>query len=144
MDLLRVPTRLGFPLLGDSKLDAHISLQSGLLGEAVPFHLLLVEEPRFVPSMSNEGLKRRPVSKNTKTQKYVKKQESEGEDQADTRPVGMMMSHNVMILPLHALGSIVEREESRRWVLRSHPLELRLTLRGLVAAPDIRAEGDPR
>ena len=67
MDLLRVPTRLGFLLLGGSKLGAHISTQSGLLGEAVPFHLLLMKEPSLLLAMSNEGLKRRPVSK---IQKY--------------------------------------------------------------------------
>ena len=63
MDLLYVPTRLGFLLLGGSKLGAHISAQPGLLDEAVPFHLLLVKEPRLLPATSNEGLKRRPISK---------------------------------------------------------------------------------
>ena len=67
MDLIRAPTRLGFPLLGDSKLGAHISTQLGLLDEAVPFCLLLVEELGFPLAMSNKGLKRRPVSK---IQKY--------------------------------------------------------------------------
>ena len=71
MDLLRVPTRLGFPLLGGSKLGAHISTQLGLFGDAVPFHLLLMEELEFLPAMSNEELKRRPVSK---IQKYMKKE----------------------------------------------------------------------
>ena len=74
MDLLRVPTRLGFSLLGGSKLHAHISSQLGLLGEAVPFHLLLVEESGLLLATSNEGLKRRLVSK---IQKYMKKEESE-------------------------------------------------------------------
>ena len=74
MDLLCVPTRLGFPLLGGSKLGAHISTQLGLLGEVVLFHLLLMEELGFLPAMNNEGLKRRPVSK---IQKYMKKEESE-------------------------------------------------------------------
>ena len=72
---------LSFPLLGGSKLGAHISMQPGLLGEAVPFHLLLVEELGFLLATSNEGQKRRPVSK---IQKYMKKEESEREDQADT------------------------------------------------------------
>ena len=63
MDLLCVPTRFGFPLLGGDELGAQISAQPGLLGEAVPFHLLLMEEPSFFLAMSNEGLKRRPVSK---------------------------------------------------------------------------------
>ena len=67
MELLHVPTRLGLPLLGGNELRAHISSQPSLLGEAVPFHLLLAEEPGFVPATSNEGLKRRPVSK---IQKY--------------------------------------------------------------------------
>ena len=74
MDLLRIPTRLGFPLLGGSKLGAHVSAQPGLLCEAVPFHLLVTEEPGLLPATSNEGLKRRPVSK---IQKYMKKEESE-------------------------------------------------------------------
>jgi len=74
MDLLRISTRLGFPLLGGSKLGVHISTQPGLLGGVVPFHLLLVEELGFLPATSNEGLKRRPVSK---IQKYRKKEESE-------------------------------------------------------------------
>ena len=63
MDLLCVPTCLGFSLLGGSKLGVHISKQPSLLGEAVPFHLLLIEEPGFLPAMSNEGLKRKLVSK---------------------------------------------------------------------------------
>ena len=63
MGLLDVPTCLGFPLLGGSKLGAHISMQLGLLSEAVPFHLLLVEELGFLLATSNEGQKRRPVSK---------------------------------------------------------------------------------
>ena len=91
MDLLRVLMRLGFPLLGGSKLGAHIFAQLGLLSEAVPFCLLLTEEPGFRPAMSNEGLKRKPVSK---IQKYMK-EESEREDQADTRPVGMMTSRRM-------------------------------------------------
>ena len=63
MDLLRVLTRLGLPLLGSSKLRAHISSQSGLLDKVVPFRLLLMEELGFVSATSNETLKRRPVSK---------------------------------------------------------------------------------
>jgi len=66
MGLLRVPTHLDFPLLGGNKLGAHISTQPSLLNEAVPFHLLLAEEPGFLSAMSNEGLKRRPVSKTQK------------------------------------------------------------------------------
>ena len=89
MDLLHVLTHLGFPLLGGSKLFAHISAQSGLLGEAIPFRLLLMEEPGFLPATSNEGPKRRPVSK---IRKYMKKEEYEGKDQADTRPLGTMTS----------------------------------------------------
>ena len=62
MDLLHVPTRLSFPLLGGNKLGAHISVQPSLLGEVVPLHLLLMEEPGFLLATSNKGLKRRPVS----------------------------------------------------------------------------------
>ena len=74
MDLLCVPTHFGFPLLGSGELGSQISAQLGLLGEAVPFHLLIMEEPGFLPATSNEGLKKRPVSK---IQKYMKKEESE-------------------------------------------------------------------
>ena len=63
MDLLCVPTCLGFPLLGGDELGAQIFAQPSLLSEAVPFHLLLTEEPGFLLAMSNEGLKGRPVSK---------------------------------------------------------------------------------
>ena len=63
MELLHVPTRLGLPLLDDSKLRAHITSQSGLLGEAVPLRLSLMKKPRFVPAMGNKTLKRRPISK---------------------------------------------------------------------------------
>ena len=63
MGILRVLTRLGLPLLGGSKLRAHISSLLGLLGKAVSLHLLLMEEPGLVPTMSNNTLKRRPVSK---------------------------------------------------------------------------------
>ena len=74
MDLLHVPTCLGFPRLGGGKLDAQIFEQPGLLGEMVPFHLLLMEEPGLLPATSNKGMKRRPLSK---IQKYMKKEESE-------------------------------------------------------------------
>ena len=94
MDLLRVPTCLGFPLLGGSKLGAHISMQPGLLGEVVTFHLLLAEETGLLPATSNEGLKRRPV---LKIQKYMRKEESEREDQADTRALGTMVSHRMTL-----------------------------------------------
>ena len=67
MDLLHVLARLGFPLLGGSKLGAHISAQSGLLDEAVPFHLLLVEELGFLLATSDKGLKRRSMSKHENT-----------------------------------------------------------------------------
>ena len=89
MDLLHVPTHLGFPLLGGSKLGVHIFAQLSLLGEVVPFHLVLAKEPGLLPTTSNEGLKRRPVSK---IQKYMKKEESERKDQLDTRPLGTMTS----------------------------------------------------
>ena len=81
MDLLCVPTLLGFPLLGGGKLGAQISAQPGLLGKVVPFHLLLMEELGFLLTTSNEGLKRRLVSK---IRKYMKKEESERKDQVDT------------------------------------------------------------
>ena len=70
MELLHIPTRIGLPLLGGSKLHAHVSSQPGLLGEAVPLRLLLTEEPGFIPATSNNALKRGPVSE---TQKHMKK-----------------------------------------------------------------------
>ena len=104
MDLLRVPTCLSFPLLGGSKLGAHISMQPGLL-----FHLLLTEELGLLPATSNEGLKRRSVSK---IQKYMKKGESEREDQADIRPVETMMSRRTPLAWLKA-SIIAENPTSR-------------------------------
>ena len=76
MGLLRVLTRLGLPLLGGSELRTHISSQSGLLGKAIPFRFLFVEELGFAPTASNNDLKRRPVSE---TQKYLEKEENEEE-----------------------------------------------------------------
>ena len=66
MGLLYVLMRLGLLLLGGSKLRAHISSQTGLLGKAIPFHLLFTEELGFAPTASNNDLKRRPVSKTRK------------------------------------------------------------------------------
>lgn len=85
MNLLYVPTCLGFPLLGGSKLGAHISAQSGLLSEAVSLRILLMEEPGFLLAMSNEGLKRRAVSK---IRKYMKKEECEKKDQVGYPAIG--------------------------------------------------------
>ena len=68
MDLLRVPTRLGFPLLGGSKLGVHIPAQPDLLGEVVPFHLLLAEEPR-------RGTEKKTSVKNTKIHEERRKRE---------------------------------------------------------------------
>ena len=66
-------------------LGAHISMQLGLLGEAVPFHLQLVEEPRFLPATSNEGLKRRPMSK---IQKYMKTRREQDERSSGYPAIG--------------------------------------------------------
>jgi len=86
--LLRVLTRLGLPLLGSSKLRAHISSQPGLFGKAIPFCLLFTKELGFALTASNNDLKRRPVSE---TQKYLEKEENE-EERADTWLVGMTIS----------------------------------------------------
>ena len=86
MDLLCIPTRLGFPLLGGGELGTQISTQPSLLGEAVPLRLPLAEKPGFVPATGNKTLKTR--LKNTKTQGYEKKEENE----ADTRLEGTMIS----------------------------------------------------
>ena len=63
MELLHVPTRLGLLLLDDSKLRAHITSLSGLLGEAVPLRFLLLKKPGFVPATGNKTLKIRQISK---------------------------------------------------------------------------------
>ena len=91
MGFLRVPARLGLPLLGGSKLRAHVSSQPGLLDKAIPLRLLLVEELGFVPTMRNEDLERRPALRNTKTQKHLKKEENKGE-RTDTWLVGTKIS----------------------------------------------------
>ena len=79
MGLLRVPARLGLPLLGGSKLRAHVSSQPGLLDKAIPLRLLLMEELGFVPTTSNKDMERRPALRNTKTQKHLKKEENKEE-----------------------------------------------------------------
>ena len=133
MDLLCVPMRLDFLLLGGSKLGAHISAQPGLLGEAVPFHLLLMKEPGLLPAMSNEGLKRRPVSKiheeRTKREGRSSGYPASGNDDVMQDAPGLVQDihHHrdpfVETPPLYALGSIVEREKSRSWISGIHPLE---------------------
>ena len=74
MDLLCVPKRFGLLLLGSGELGAQISTQPGLLGEAVPFHLLLVEEPGLLPATSDKGLKENQC-RNTKTYEETRKRE---------------------------------------------------------------------
>ena len=73
MDLLRVPTRLGLPLLGGSELCAYISSQPGLLDKIVPFRLLLTKEPGLVSATSNNVLKKGPESEDTKNMCRKKK-----------------------------------------------------------------------
>ena len=77
MGLLHVLTRLGLPLLGDSKLGGHVCSQPGLLGKAIPLRLLLVEELGLFPATSNKNLKRKKTGiRKAKTQKHEKKEES--------------------------------------------------------------------
>ena len=71
MGLLRVPACLGLPLLGGSKLRAHVPSQPGLLDKAIPLRLLLAEELGFVPTARNKDLERRPALRNTKTTKAL-------------------------------------------------------------------------
>ena len=75
----------GFLLLGGAELGAQISMQLGLLGEVVPFHLLLMEELGFLPATSNEGLKRRLGSK---IQKYVKTRREQDERSSGYLAIG--------------------------------------------------------
>jgi len=105
MSLLHVPMCLGLPLLGGSELRAHISSQPGLLGKAVPFRLLLMKEPGLVPSMSNNILKGGPKLEDTKTQKYVKKEENKREDQADIRLEGVWISHKALVASFKAFNA---------------------------------------
>ena len=65
--LLIQGSQLGHPLLGDSKLGAHIPMQLGLFSKVVPFLLLLMEELGFLPATSDKGLKRRSMSKHKNT-----------------------------------------------------------------------------
>ena len=55
--LLGRGSQLGHPLLGDSKLGAHIPAQPDLFGEAVPFPLLLAKDLGFLLAISDKGLK---------------------------------------------------------------------------------------
>ena len=77
--------------MGGNKLGGHIPMQSCLFDEAVPVLLLLAKEPGFLPAASDKGLKKIMV----RTQKYMKKEESERQGQVNTRPVGMMTLHRV-------------------------------------------------
>ena len=149
MELLRVSTRLGLPLLGGSKLRAHVPSQPGLLDKAIPLRLLLMEELGFVSTTSNKDMERRPALRNTKTQALEERGKqgrtngylaSRNEDFTQD-PSGLFQGihhgrkPDVKTLPLHALGMIVEREKSGRWVLSDHPLERRLAPRRGAKAP---------
>ena len=72
--LLGQRSQLSHPLLGDSKLDAHIPTQPGLFIEAVPFLLLLMKEPRFLLATSNKALKE-DQCQSTKIHEETRKQE---------------------------------------------------------------------
>ena len=122
MELLDVTMRLGLPPLDDSKLRAHISLQSGLLGEVVPLRLSLTEKPGFGPATGSKILKRRPVSKHENTR--IIKGGEQGEyparrnDDFAQGSIGLVqgIDHgrepNVKVLPLHTLGNIIKQEQS--------------------------------
>ena len=105
MSLLHISTRLGLPLLCSSELRAYISSQPSLLSKAVPFHLLLTKEPGLVLATSNNILKKEPESEDTKTQKYVKKEENKREDQADTRLEGARISRKAPLASFKAFNA---------------------------------------
>ena len=151
MNLLCIPTRLGLPLLGGSKLRGHICSQPGLFTKAVPLHLLLTEETGFIPATSSDNLQKETnirSSKNTKTYEERRKQRGRssrypGRGNKDLAQdfSGLVQSlHHardpeVKALPLHALGMIVKREGNRRGIPRGHPLERRLPPRRGAASP---------
>jgi len=74
LPLLEPGRLLGHPLLGDSKLGAHILMQLGLFIEAVPFFLLLAKELGFLPATSDKGLKE-DQCQNTKIHEERRKRE---------------------------------------------------------------------
>ena len=77
MRLLRILTRLGLPLLDNSKLGGHVCSQPGLLGKAIPLRLLLAEELGLFLATSNKNLKRKKTGiRKAKTQKHAQKEES--------------------------------------------------------------------
>ena len=109
MGLLHVLTRLGLPLLGGSKLCGHVCSQPGLLGEAIPLHLLLAEQSGFIPTTSNKNLKRKKTGiRNAKTQKHAKKEEN----QVSTWVVGTTISRRAPLAYSRA-SSMVEIPTSR-------------------------------
>ena len=106
-----------------------------LIDEAVPVLLMFVKEPGFLATASNKRLKK-DGGQNTKIEEERGGRESRlseylagGNDDASQGTPGLVQSFQhgrdplVETLPLHALGGIVEGEEFRRQVVRTHPPE---------------------
>ena len=98
-------------------------MQPCLIDEAVPILLVFTKEPRFLPAVSNKGLKKDSGQK-TKIDKEKRDREARpsdylagGNDDISKGAAGLVQSFQrgreplAELLPLHALGGIVEGEE---------------------------------
>ena len=121
-------------------------MQPCLINEVVPILLVFIKEPGFVSAMSNKRLKEDGGQK-TKIDEERRDQEARpseylagGNDDVSKGAAGLVQSFQrgreplAKLLPLHALGGIVEGEELRQWVPRTHPPERGLIPCGWVVA----------
>ena len=121
-------------------------MQSCLIDEAVPIILEFMKELGFLPATSNKRLKK-DGGQNIKIDKERRDREArpseyptDGNDDVLKGALGLVQSFQcgreplAELLLLHALGGIIEGEEFRRQVLRTHPLEQGLIPHGQVAA----------
>jgi len=122
-------------------------MQPCLIDEVVPILIVFMKELGFLLAASNKRLKK-DGGQNTKIDEGRRGREarlskylaSGNDDIAQGNP-GLVQSyqrgHDTLIetLPLHAFSGIVEGEEFRRWVLRTHPPEQGFIPHGRMAAP---------
>ena len=116
-------SQLGHPL---SELGSHIPMQSCLIDEAVPILLVFMKELGFLPTASNKRLKKGGGQKikigEEKRDREARPSEylASGNDEVSKDAAGLVQSFQsgceplMELLPLHALGGIVEGEEFRR------------------------------
>ena len=125
-------SQLGHPL---AKLGGHVPVQPCLIDEVVPILLVFVKEPGFLPAASNKRLKKDGGQKTKIDEERRDRKvrpngyQAGGNDDASKGAAGLVQSFQRVreplaeLIPLHALGGIVEGEEFRRRVPWTHPPE---------------------